>query len=217
MRMEMVAESQFKRPEDVNKQYQIILALIRRVQHLSMTLDVPNRIESLSRDNLQQVRLDRTEISEIIKEVTETSVPLMGSCRGPSLHVHAPRWTGHVIADRRMLSLALFELIENAIKYSYAETKIEIETHFTKQGYFALSVRSQGLDLPPIDRARLFEFGFRGSNAAASSVGSGIGLTMVAGVMRAHNGSVRFDEGDGDHITFTLEFPLVDGSPEPIE
>src|SRR5262249_1003083 len=70
-----------------------------------------------------------------------------------------------------------------------------------------VQVTDQGPGVPPEDRAHIFERFWRGRGAPAH--GAGLGLSIVAEIMKAHGGSVRVDSGEKGRAPFTLAFPLV--------
>ncbi|MDX2162058.1 MAG: ATP-binding protein [bacterium] len=109
--------------------------------------------------------------------------------------------------DRRLLRQALINLISNAIKYSPDGTDITVR--LAVRGREALlTVVDHGIGVPPDDVPRLFEPFHRGSNVDTIP-GTGLGLTIVAGVVKAHKGRVEIDSQVGAGTTFTLVLPVV--------
>lgn len=107
-------------------------------------------------------------------------------------------------ADRDLLSLALRQLLDNALKYSPETSTIEIVAH--RNGDIALVVRNSGSTISERDQARLFERFYRGSSAGHIA-GTGMGLTIVQQIARAHNGAVQVTSTPKDGTAFTLSFP----------
>jgi signal transduction histidine kinase len=94
---------------------------------------------------------------------------------------------------RNLIELAVDNLLDNAVKYSFADTIVVIEADpalYGKQVCF--SFRNQGLKVSPGDAPRLAERRFRGPEAQVTSPeGTGIGLWMVAEIMRAMKGRLE--------------------------
>jgi GAF domain-containing protein len=97
-----------------------------------------------------------------------------------------------VTGDLRLIREALENLLDNAVKYSYAGKVIEIRATATEQPEgFELYVESEGLPIRAEDIDRLAERGWRGpSSRAVAATGSGIGLWVVDGIMRTLGGSL---------------------------
>lgn len=109
-----------------------------------------------------------------------------------------------VRADREALGQALWNLLDNAIKYSPGRPAVWIEVA-REDGFVAIRVRDQGLGIPAEEQKRLFRKFVRGSAADTAQVkGTGIGLAMVDYIVRAHNGRIRVESVPGEGSTFTL-------------
>ena len=86
----------------------------------------------------------------------------------------------------------------------------------TTEKYYLLQVRDNGIGIPPDERVRVFEkfygvgdIDHHSSGATAfMSKGSGLGLSIVRGIMDAHEGAVWVEEAEGGGSTFSLLFPI---------
>jgi signal transduction histidine kinase len=109
--------------------------------------------------------------------------------------------------DREALSRALWNLLDNAVKYSPGRPAIWVEV--AREGkHIALRVRDQGPGIPVEEQKEIFNKFVRGSAAQASNVkGTGIGLAMVRHMARAHGGEIRVDSRPGEGSTFTILLP----------
>ena len=107
-------------------------------------------------------------------------------------------------ADRDLLSLALRQLLDNALKYSPETSTIEVLAHGDVD--IALVVRNSGSTISERDQARLFERFYRGASAGHIA-GTGMGLTIVQQIARAHNGAVQVTSTSKDGTAFTLSLP----------
>lgn len=111
---------------------------------------------------------------------------------------------GAVRADREALTRALWNLLDNAVKYSPDSKTIDVSVA-RNNGHVALSVRDSGVGIPPEEHATIFHEFVRGRAAKDSGVrGTGIGLAMVRHIVRAHGGEVRFTSAVGAGSTFTI-------------
>lgn len=112
-----------------------------------------------------------------------------------------------VRVDREALARALWNLLENAGKYSEPGSPIRVSAR--RQGEaLLLSVEDEGAGIPPAERERIFQKFVRGSDAKHSGIrGVGIGLALVRRIVEAHGGSVRVESEPGRGSTFTLVLP----------
>lgn len=117
-----------------------------------------------------------------------------------------------VYADAFCLCEVLGNLVDNAIKYSHEEVKIDIICE-SEKGFSKIKVCDNGLGIPLKDQSRIFNR-FERSVAAARSgkggaTGFGLGLNYVQQVMLAHEGRVEVESEEGHFSEFTLYFPLI--------
>ena len=110
-------------------------------------------------------------------------------------------------ADRDALLRAVWNLLENAIKYSEAPAPIRVSVS-CNGGCVLLSVSDKGIGIPPAERERIFQKFVRGADAKRAGVrGVGIGLALVKRIAEAHGGAVRLESRVGDGSTFTIALP----------
>ena len=113
----------------------------------------------------------------------------------------------HVRGDREAIVRALWNLIDNAVKYSPAATPIRIEADRVADRV-AVRVRDRGPGIAAADQRRIFRKFVRGESARATGAkGTGLGLAMVSHIMRAHHGEVRVESVSNDGATFSLLLP----------
>jgi signal transduction histidine kinase len=111
-----------------------------------------------------------------------------------------------VHADREALSQALWNLLDNAVKYSGVCRTVRVEVERGRE--VALRVRDQGPGIPASERKQVFRKFTRGSAARDGNVkGTGIGLAMVRHIVEAHGGRVTVDSEPGSGSTFTIVLP----------
>jgi two-component system, OmpR family, sensor histidine kinase KdpD len=109
-----------------------------------------------------------------------------------------------VDADQELLSLAFRQLLDNAIKYSPPTSTIEVSA--SCNGAIEVSIRNSGAGIPEREQSRIFERFYRGAQARHVP-GSGMGLSIVQQIARAHGGSLGVASSPEAGTTFTLSFP----------
>jgi signal transduction histidine kinase len=114
----------------------------------------------------------------------------------------------HVIADPKKISIAITNLLENAIRYNIKGGQVTIKTELLPgQPFVRLSVKDTGIGIPPDDQKKLFSKFFRAENAIKSQTrGSGFGLYITKNIIRAHGGQieVRSEINRGTLISITI-------------
>jgi two-component system sensor histidine kinase SenX3 len=116
-----------------------------------------------------------------------------------------------MLGDRRQLVSALGNLVENAVKYSDSDSRVEVSA--TSDGQWVdLSVRDFGLGIPQKDIDRIFERFYRVDRARSRETGgTGLGLAIVRHVATNHSGEVKVVSVEGEGSTFTLRIPAAVG------
>lgn len=113
-----------------------------------------------------------------------------------------------VMGDAALLRLAVFNLLDNALKHSPEGEAVRVEAA-RRNGNVSLVVADRGPGVRPEDREQVFERFFRGGPASGSGVG-GIGLSVVRWVADAHGGSANLLESDrGAVFEIVLPEPLA--------
>ena len=132
------------------------------------------------------------------------------SQRAVTISVEAPDQDLWVRGDRRQLTSAVFNLLDNGIKFSNpggGSISVEVqEVH----GRVELVVADSGIGIPRTDLDRIFERFYRVDRGRSRmSGGTGLGLSMVRHIVANHGGRVSVESTEGKGATFTMEFPLL--------
>ena len=116
----------------------------------------------------------------------------------------------YILGDSKRIHQALANLLANARTHTPVGTPIEVSS-VANESETSISVKDAGPGLSESDQARIFERFFRvdPSRARHAGEGSGLGLSIVDAVMKAHGGTVSVDSKIGEGATFTLHFPIT--------
>lgn len=104
--------------------------------------------------------------------------------------------TPAIFVDGRSLAEALFMLIDNAIKYSPADTPVYVSVYAAAGDTVEFAVEDEGPGIPAHLRDRVFEKLFRAMEPESSGPGgTGMGLAIARGIVDAHTGTIRIEDG----------------------
>jgi two-component system, OmpR family, sensor histidine kinase KdpD len=109
-----------------------------------------------------------------------------------------------VDADHELLGLALRQLLDNALKYSPSTSRIEI--HARGNGAVDIVVSNSGSVIPEREQAKVVERFYRGA-LARHVPGTGMGLSIVQQIARAHGGSLAIESSAAKGTAFMLTLP----------
>jgi two-component system sensor histidine kinase VicK len=110
--------------------------------------------------------------------------------------------------DPKRLSLAVTNLLENAIRYNVENGEVTVKADkMQDKPYVVVSVKDTGIGIPPEAVANLFKKFFRAENAVKTQTeGSGLGLYIAKGIIAAHGGQIWAESelNRGTTISFAL-------------
>ncbi|CAN2182658.1 BaeS Signal transduction histidine kinase [Candidatus Nanopelagicaceae bacterium] len=115
---------------------------------------------------------------------------------------------GAILGDREQLTMAIHNLIENAINYSPAETKVAVSTSIQDE-IITISVADQGIGIPEAEVERIFERFYRVDPARSRETGgTGLGLSIVKHVITKHGGEISVWSSENVGSTFSIRLPI---------
>jgi len=118
-----------------------------------------------------------------------------------------------VRGDTDELRTAITNLIDNAIKYSTDQIKVNIEVVALDKSRVAVRVTDQGIGIPRGELKQIFKRFYRAPRRVANRVkGTGLGLFIVRSVIARHGGKAYAESrGEGLGSTFTIQLPRING------
>jgi two-component system sensor histidine kinase SenX3 len=162
-----------------------------------------SRIESGSTMNLSPI-----DIAEVVNEAVASSQNF--AQRHQVELVIGANSTVHVYGDSIQLVSALLNLVENAIKYSEANSSVQVHSEITG-GEVRISVTDQGIGIAAKDHERVFERFYRVDRARSRATGgTGLGLSIVRHVVTNHGGRIELVSEEGLGAAFTMVLPRLD-------
>ena len=195
-------------PESVTK-------FASRMQHEAKRLtDLVQEIINLSRlqDSDPLSVADEVSIDDIIQVAVDQCQTIAQARKIEVAFTRAP--DAIVLGDGEQITMAVHNLIENAINYSPENTKVSVTTEI-EDGIVQISVTDQGIGIPESDQARIFERFYRVDPARSRETGgTGLGLSIVKHVATKHGGDVSVWSAPAVGSTFALRLPIYSNTGE---
>jgi len=151
------------------------------------------------------------DFSELVKSALELT-RLRHHLRPEDLRFGATPQEGLlVLGNPEELRTVVFNLFDNAVKYSGQSKEIAVDVRTPDMDTVLLSVRDLGIGIPRGELKRIFNRFYRATNPLAGQVkGTGLGLFIVRSIARRHGGDVYAEsEGEGRGSTFTVRLPRI--------
>ena len=186
--------------EGTRKRYRKIQTAVDRMLAMLDEYLSPERMASIGRER-QANEVDPAALLESVAEQARS--------RRNAVSVRAEGLPPSMRCDPAGMRLCLEILLDNAIKYTEANSPIELIGKVAMEGGVELLVRDHGAGLPTAELGRVFDKSFRGSNAAGVP-GSGLGLYMARSIADVHGGTVTAKNVSESGTEFRIWLPVAD-------
>jgi PAS domain S-box-containing protein len=155
------------------------------------------------------LQVENAPIQDIVERVVG-ALQLQASQKNISLSVNVGRDLPATIdADQALLHQGVYNLVENAIKYTPNGGQVVVRVRVT-QNDLVFEVQDDGIGIPSSDMTHLFEKFYRGKQREARSQhGTGLGLAIVRSIAERHGGKVWVESELGKGSTFFLQVPII--------
>jgi two-component system sensor histidine kinase SenX3 len=200
-------ETLMTRTVDEKKRKDFYQIMLEDSERLLSTIEQVLRTGRLGPAN-RVVNLSPIDLRELVEECVDRARRLhnlepdaLKYCRGPDVN-----FNGEIDEVRA----AVFNLIDNAIKYSGKSVHVTVETAKTDREHIAVRVRDHGVGIPNTELKRIFKRFYRiPGPISMRPTGTGLGLFIVRSVAKRHRGRAWAEsEGPGRGSTFVLQFPI---------
>ncbi len=174
-------------------------------QHATRLGDLSTRLLRTARLDSGELTLRREQVdlTTLIENSVETTSFELGE---HPIAVRPAVPSSLVWADRHLLQMALFQLLDNAAKYSTPGSSIEVEVQ-EEPAEMLISVRNEGSFIPPEERDKVFQRFYRSPGSEHRAAGTGIGLSVVRRITEAHQGRTWVTSDAEKGTTFILTLP----------
>lgn len=174
-----------------------------------MSLLVSEAVQ-MSQIDAGKLKLDRAAV-ELERLARAAAVSFGGRGDERIVGLDGLRGMPEVLVDPEMVTLALRQIIDNALKYSIPPSPIVICAAAGEERV-VLRVIDEGPGIPERDREKIFEKFYRRTSARAKAPGSGLGLHIAREILRAHGGDLWVEEGRNGGSEFCLALPRFVGA-----
>ncbi len=185
--------------EDVNSFYEKIHKESARMLTL---IDDIIRLSQL--DESSEVEESTLRINDSVKEAI---ISLKESATKKNIKIDTQLEDAFIKANNRLIYEIVYNLIDNAIRYSDPNTSILVST-YSKNHLSYVSVQDHGIGIPLEDQNRIFERFYRVDKSHSRATGgTGLGLSIVKHAVKISHGTIHLESELGKGSTFTVSFP----------
>ena len=182
------------------------------MQDIAEEIDRENKIIN---DLLSLVKLDKAasdmnieavNINELLEQIMKRLRPIAKKANVDLVLESFRPITAEI--DEVKLSLALSNLVENAIKYNHTEGWVHVSLNADHQ-YFYVKVEDSGMGIPKEDQPQIFERFYRVDKSHSREIGgTGLGLAITKNAIVMHRGAIKIHSEEGEGTTFIVRIPL---------
>ena len=194
------------RAKDPNTQMEYLDTIVNESERLTRLL---NNVLDFSK--IEQGKRTYHPSPASLPEIVRTAARAMEyplKQQGFALEVRIDEGLPEIRVDRDAIEQAVLNLLSNAMKYSGESRTVGLEVR--REGDCAvIRVIDRGVGIDPKEQGRIFEKFYRVPTRENQSLpGTGLGLSLVAHIAKAHGGSVRVESAPGEGSTFSIILPL---------
>src|SRR5512142_65278 len=151
---------------------------------------------------------ERCEVGALVDEALSALEPQLLN-QDAEIVRDVPQGLPRVRADRSAIGDALLNLLQNAHKYTGPEKRIAVSAR-AEGPTVLLTIADNGPGIAGADQKRIFDKFYRGKDPLDRTIeGSGLGLSMVKHIVKAHGGSVSVSSQPGHGAAFTIALPAA--------
>jgi two-component system phosphate regulon sensor histidine kinase PhoR len=191
-------------PEPMGKMLDVIDRNAIRLRALIEDLLVLARIE----DGSLGATHTAVEFAEVIDHAAETVRP-QAEEGGVLLFVDPGPVGLTVMGDARHLDMVALNILSNAVKFTPSGGRVSVVVRYDDDAHeVLLTCSDSGIGIPEVDQAGMFGRFFRASNATVHAIpGTGLGMSVIKGIVDAHGGAVALTSREGKGTIVTVRLP----------
>jgi two-component system phosphate regulon sensor histidine kinase PhoR len=203
---ELLAAGRARTPDSAREYAEIIT---RESERLATLIDNVLDFARLERGKMA-FSFAEGDVGEVVHRSLEVYRTL-AEREGVALEIHIEPELPPVVIDADALSLAVMNLVDNALKYAQNGKQVTVSvTRLERPSGVRLAVADRGPGIAADEQERIFDRFYRGKTASERPVrGSGIGLSLVKNIALAHGGDVTVTSTPGQGSTFSVTLPAA--------
>ncbi|MBK5270203.1 MAG: HAMP domain-containing histidine kinase [Bacteroidia bacterium] len=177
------------------------------LQRLGLLVDKTLKISMLENRKIE-LKKESFDIRELVQEVVNIMKLQFEKCRA---QVNVKTNGEHFIieADRLHITSVLYNLLDNALKYSKEDPVIDLELSSLPNDIIEMKITDKGIGIPKEYQSKIFDKFFRVPSGNTHNVkGYGLGLSYVKEIIAAHMGYISVESEPGEGSTFIVELPF---------
>ncbi|MCA6410084.1 MAG: HAMP domain-containing histidine kinase, partial [Cytophagales bacterium] len=180
---------------------------IAELQRLGLLVDKVLKLSMFEKESAH-MQLEMLDLQQLIHEVVQTMRLLFDNVQA-EVNVETEGQYFTVQADRMHMISVVYNLLDNALKYSDGKPMITIKL-ISKSPQIYLQIADQGIGIPKAYQQKVFEKFFRvPSNDRHNAKGYGLGLSYVAHIVQQHSGQIVVTDNQPKGSLFTVQLPIV--------
>lgn len=188
------------------KESQYLKLISQEVKRLTRLTTLILNLEQLESGSIKPVLMMTNVINIIVdilnsfeKRINEKDIKILGLDTDIT-----------VFADKDMLYQVMYNLIENAVKFTPQNGYIEFKFS-DDRNYSYISIKNSGEGLTEIEKEKVFNRFYKTNSSLANNhIGAGLGLNIVQTIVSIHNGTIDVDSVKGEYTQFTFSIPSAD-------
>jgi signal transduction histidine kinase/tetratricopeptide (TPR) repeat protein len=206
---EMLMRQRVPTNERKVKYYTTILQQSERLSHL-----IDNILDFTKMEEGHKVfRFEQADIRPVVKDVVELFREITAGS-GFKINLEISDYLPKIIFDREAIGQVVYNLIDNAFKYSRESKVIDVRL-FREDNDIVFSVQDYGVGIRKEDHEKIFSRFYRAGEELSHNVkGSGIGLAIVKQIVAAHHGEITVESSSGKGSRFSVKLPVKNAYEE---
>ncbi len=154
-----------------------------------------------------KLKFSQIDINQLVSTVAANFEIRVTTAQG-EIHTQLLEENSYINGDEVHITNVIFNLLDNAVKYSKEKPLIELSTE-NKNNWVVVQVKDHGIGIPKEHQAQIFERFFRVPTGNVHNVkGFGLGLSYVKRIVDAHNGKIKVESTVGKGTRFRVYFPV---------
>ncbi|MBQ7839483.1 MAG: GHKL domain-containing protein [Lachnospiraceae bacterium] len=178
-------------------------------------IKLTNSLLTLNNMNIKGVVLEKSSF-DINQVLRTTAATFEGTCREKRIRIELVL-TGEslpVIADKSKIEQVIYNLLDNAIKFSHSDSAIKLETS-EKHGKAFVSVKDSGIGIPKESLKLIFDRFYKTDlSRGKDKKGTGLGLSITKEIIQAHNENINVISTEGVGSEFIFSLPVDEDEEE---